>query len=285
MAEVVQWVDRHHGGDALDHLESSLETHHPAPALLSGILATDAREQSGIWSTTSGVLGAYRSLGALRSTEGPALDPQRFVEGAHTLHICAPGRQQALIAPLVVGMLSEIQAAAYERADVHRPVLFALDELANIAPLPDLPQLVSEGGGQGLLTIGCLQDLSQARTRWGAEADGLLSLFSTTLLLGGIADRTTIRSFSDLAGPTEIARRSHSVSTGQHRRAVASLTTSSSREPLLNIDEVSRGRPGHGLLLDARNQVGWVKLTVAHRDEPWRTLTRAHDRGVLARDR
>ena len=285
MAEVVQWVDRHHGSDALIELESSVGSNHPAPALLSGILATDSREQSGSWSTTSGVLGAYRSLGALRSTEGPVLDPRRFVEGNHTLHICAPGRQQALIAPLVVGLLSEIQTAAYERGDVHRPVLFALDELANIAPLPDLPQLVSEGGGQGLLTIGCLQDLSQARTRWGAEADGLLSLFSTTLLLGGIADRATIRSFSDLAGPTEIARHSHSISGGQRRRPVASLTTSSSREQRLDVDEVSRGRPGHGLLLDAHNHVGWVQLTVAHRDEPWRMLTRVHDRATRSRDR
>ena len=46
------------------------------------------------------------------------------------------------------------------------PVLLALDELANIAPLPELPSMVSEGGGQGLVTLACFQDLSQARHRW-----------------------------------------------------------------------------------------------------------------------
>ena len=47
------------------------------------------------------------------------------------------------------------------------PTLLALDEVANIAPIPDLPAMVSEGAGQGLLVLACLQDLSQARVRWG----------------------------------------------------------------------------------------------------------------------
>ena len=182
---------------------------------------------------------------------------------------------------MVVGLLSEIQAAAYARADVHNPVLFALDELANIAPLPDLPQLVSEGGGQGLLTIGCLQDLSQARARWGREADGLLSLFSTTVVLGGVADRSTLSALSELAGPTEVRRSSLTVTRHRRSRPGTSTTTSSTRERLLDVDQVARGRPGHGLLLDASNQVGWLKLTVAHRDEPWRSITRDLDQRRL----
>jgi len=53
-------------------------------------------------------------------------------------------------------------------------MLFALDEVANIAPL-ELPQIASEGGGQGLMLLAALQDLSQARARWGAQADGFLT--------------------------------------------------------------------------------------------------------------
>ena len=147
--------------------------------------------------------------------------------------------------------------------------LLALDELANIAPLPDLPQIVSEGGGQGVLTIGCLQDLSQARTRWGTEADGFLSLFSSTLLLGGVADRSTLRAFSDLAGTELVARRSITQQGSGLRRR--SSTDSYSREPALPLDAVASSRPGEALLLDARKAVGRVTLTVAHRDEPWRS--------------
>ena len=81
--------------------------------------------------------------------------------------------------------------AAYARARDGRsgpPTLLALDEVANIAPIPDLPAMVSEGAGQGLLVLACLQDLSQARGRWGHAADGFLSLFGTTVVLPGIAD-------------------------------------------------------------------------------------------------
>jgi len=62
-------------------------------------------------------------------------------------------------------------------------LLLALDELANVAPLPRLASIVSEGGGQGVVTLACLQDLSQARSRWGTSAEGFLSLFPTTVVL------------------------------------------------------------------------------------------------------
>jgi hypothetical protein len=285
MGTVVRWADRHHGTDALGLLEMNVGSDHPASGLLAGILATDSREQSGIWSTTSGVLSAYRSLGALRTTKSDALDIESFVDAPHTLYICSSGRQQELLAPLVVGLVREIQSAAYQRSNNDRPVVFALDELANIAPLPDLPQLVSEGGGQGVLTIGCLQDLSQARARWGREADGFLSLFSTTLVLGGVADIATLRAVSDLAGRTEIARNSRSTSRDARGARSHSINTSARPEERLAVDEIARSTPGTGILIDAQKRVGRVDLTVAHRDEPWRSLTARPPRTRIVENR
>ena len=46
-------------------------------------------------------------------------------------------------------------------------MLWALDEVANIAPIGDLPALISQAGGQRLQVMVGLQDLSQARSRWG----------------------------------------------------------------------------------------------------------------------
>ena len=272
MATVVGWIDRRRGEPALEILESVAGDDHPSTSLLSGILASDSRELSSIWSTTSGVVGAYRSLGALNATRETLLDADLFVEHPNTLYICAPGRKQTLLAPLVVGLLSEIQSAGYRRNTPEQPLLFALDELANIAPLPDLPQLVSEGGGQGVLTIGCLQDLSQARARWGSEADGLLSLFSTTLLLGGVADMKTLRSISELAGEHTVIRQSESLSRDAKGLRTQSRSLSPQRENRLGIDEIAHGRANHGIVLDATKRLGWIRLSQAHRDEPWRSL-------------
>jgi type IV secretory pathway TraG/TraD family ATPase VirD4 len=272
MATALRWCDRHEGHEALDRLEGLAGPEHSATSLLTGILATEQREQSAIWSTTSGVLGAYRSLGVLDSTLGPELDPEAFVEGAHSLFICSSARRQALLAPLVVGMLGDIQSAAYRRGDVERPVLFALDELANIAPLPDLPQLVSEGGGQGVLTIGCLQDLSQARQRWGQMADGFLSLFPVTVVLPGVADARTLASLRDLAGDRDVLTITDSTSGGGAHRDTWSRSISTQRRARVSLDEAARGRDGHGLVIGSDNQVGWVELTRSYRDDPWRSL-------------
>jgi len=296
MAAVVAWIDRHDGSVALRTLAERRGEDHPATHLLAGILTTDAREQSGIWSTASGAVAAYRSTAALASTEPPLFDASTFCAGANTLYVCATGRWQRLLAPLVVGLLSDVRDAAYARAQAGQtspPVLLALDELANIAPIPDLAALVSEGPGQGLLTLACLQDLSQARARWGREAQAFLSLFGTTVVLPGIADVATLETISALAGRTEVATRTVGTSLAPGGALHRSATTSTERRERLAVDEIARGRPGAAVAVDARNRVGWVQLTPAHATPPWRDLlgparellAGARDRGPFDVDR
>ncbi|HTV10864.1 MAG TPA: TraM recognition domain-containing protein [Acidimicrobiales bacterium] len=62
--------------------------------------------------------------------------------------------------------------------------------------------------GQGLLTMACLQDLSQVRGRRGQAADGFFSLFGTKVLLGGIGDMKTLEAVSRLAGQVDVPVRS-----------------------------------------------------------------------------
>ncbi len=184
-----------------------------------------------------------------------------FVRGPNVLHVVSPSRHQAAAAPLVVGLLDALVHATYDAHADGASLLLALDELANVAPLPSLPSVVSEGAGQGVLVLGCLQDLSQARVRWGVAADGFLSLFPTTVVLPGIADRVTLESLSQLAGRHEVTVTS--VSGGRRR---GSVTTSLAQRDRMAPDEIARGVGGHALVLDATKQVGFVALTPAHDD-------------------
>ena len=154
-----------------------------------------------------------RTEAARASSREAPLDLDAFLGGPHQLHIVAPSRHQAVTIPLVVGLIEEIVHATYDRHEEGARLLLALDELANVAPLPRLAGIVSEGGGQGVLTMACLQDLSQARSRWGTSAEGFLSLFPTTVVLPGIADRPTLEMLRSLAGRALVsdARRSSSV--------------------------------------------------------------------------
>jgi type IV secretory pathway TraG/TraD family ATPase VirD4 len=159
------------------------------------------------------------------------------------------------VAPIVVAFLEQIRTGTYAasagavagRSASPVPVTLVLDELANIAPLPDLPAMVSEGGSQGLLTLACLQDLSQARQRWGRAADGFLSLFGTKLVLPGIGDLDTLELVSRLGGEIDVPARS--VSTNPWQWGVASVTWTTHRQRRLPVEAVSQQAPGSALVL------------------------------------
>jgi hypothetical protein len=190
IADVVRWVLRHdlnEPGAVLEREQADV-----ACEVLEGIARTDQRERSSIFSATAGVLALYSTDSAREAAAVPNFDPDEFAASSDTVFITAPAHRQALCAPLVVGLLEQIRHATYRRAASGArglPVFLCLDEVANIAPIHDLPALVSEAGGQGLHVLACLQDLSQARARWGDQAaDGFLSLFQTKLILPGVCD-------------------------------------------------------------------------------------------------
>ncbi len=161
------------------------------------------------------------------------------------------------------------------------PVLWALDEVANIAPIKSLPSIVSEAGGQGLQVLACLQDLSQARARWGVAAEGFLSLFGTKVVLPGIGDRPTLETLSILAGDWDRPYVAYNYSTGRatthgpgpfnftrSENSQDGYTYTTQREPELTPAEVANIPSGDALLLTAG---AWTRVQLApcFKAEPW----------------
>jgi type IV secretory pathway TraG/TraD family ATPase VirD4 len=206
------------------------------------------------------------------------------VQGNDTIYITAPEDKQALCAPLIVGLLEQIRHAAYLKARSHNPgrrMLWALDEIANIAPIHDLPALVSQAGGQNLQVMIGLQDLSQARTRWSdAAADGFMSLFQTRLILNGIADSRTLESISMALG--EYDRKLYSASTGRSESdewfspqgCNESVSYQTHRQRTLSPGEIAQLPDGHALLLRGAAW-GLIGLTPWFRYEPWASIAHA----------
>jgi type IV secretion system protein VirD4 len=272
MASVCRWVLGRELREPLGALEAS--GHEMAQVVLRGVLETEDRERSGIFSTASGLLAAYRSEAALATTVNPNFDPARFACSSDTLYICAPAHAQAQLAPLVVALLEQIRTAVYARPKDAAPVVFALDEVASIAPLPSLPAIAAEGGGQGLVTLACLQDLAQARARWGEVAEGFFSLFNSKLIFPGIGDYRTLQLISALAGEEEV----HTKSVNFPQRLLfvkstqrASVTHSSTWRPRLPIDAVAQGCPGYALCLKGA-AFSWLHMIPWFEQKFWRTI-------------
>lgn len=244
LAVVLSWLHRRH----LDMALSILEDHHAhrGADLLQGIARTDSRELSGIFSTADGLLAAYRTDAALEATRDPSFDPDYFAASGDTLYLVSPTATQNLHTPLVVTLLDQIRTATY-RWHPQPPMLYALDELANIAPLPDLPATLAEGGSQGLVIFACLQDLSQARARWDKAADGFLTLFTHKIVLPGIADPATLKNISTLAGDIDIPIQS----TSRENRLFArtTITTGTRRQKHLPESAIASQPPGTAILI------------------------------------
>jgi type IV secretion system protein VirD4 len=281
VSELVRWVLR----QDLNTAGLTLQDHDAQVAndVLVGIAKTDQRERSSIFSATAGLLAAYNANATRTAARNPNFNPDQFVAGSDTIYITAPAHKQALCAPLVVGLLEQIRHATYQQAASRPPgeppVFLCLDEVANIAPIHDLPALVSEAGGQGLHLLACLQDLSQARNRWGdAAADGFLSLFQTKLILTGIADPRTLEAISLALGEYDRGLVSHTIGRSHSDKLFPgpgtnseSVTYHTQRHRTLPPGEIAQLPNGRGLLLCGARW-GLLRLTPWYRTQPWRQI-------------
>ncbi|MDP9381514.1 MAG: type IV secretory system conjugative DNA transfer family protein [Chloroflexota bacterium] len=258
---------------------------------LVAIAATEERERSSIFSTARIVLTAYGSDAAAARSQYQNFDADKFVRSADTVYITAPSHLQSILAPLVVGLLEEIRNATYDLArrqargeeKLTQPVLWALDEIANIAPLKKFPSIVSEAGGQGLQIMASFQDLSQARARWGAAADGFLSLFGTKVVFPGIGDKKTLEALSTLVGDWDRPYTTFNTGTGQSTQvgvpmgvmlgtnSSTGLSYTSKREALLSAAEVANIPQGHALTVRAQRW-GLVETTPFFRSAVWQAV-------------
>lgn len=189
-------------GDRALELDASLAIEN-----LGAVMDYDERQRSGVISTAQTVTDAYNYAAGLWTCLDQNFDPDQFVRSTDTVHIVASSRRQAAVAPIIAAFLTAIQEATYalNRADPFlssdRPsVLVVLDEVANIAPVKELPRYLSEGGGQGLQVVVMFQNLQQAEVSWPVQGKSLLGYFAVKFVLTGQSDKPVLEALSALSG-------------------------------------------------------------------------------------
>jgi type IV secretory pathway TraG/TraD family ATPase VirD4 len=137
---------------------------------------------------------------------GSATDLAAFLRAGGTCYLLADERRASVLAPVMSAFADDLIETAKSVADtlpggrLDPPLMLALDEVANIVPLPQLPALMSFAGGTGIFITAVLQSMAQARSRWGRDAAAMLFSASTVkLILGGLAG-DDLREISELAG-------------------------------------------------------------------------------------
>lgn len=161
--------------------------------------------RSSIESTVQMLLRAYRSPRVQASARSCELTPERLVEAPNTLYLIGDSHRSRLLRPIFLALLQEVVDHAFHHATIRggrlrHPLLLCLDELGNVAPLPNLAEVASSAPSHNIQLVSIFHDLAQAKSRYGEQAQTVINSHRARLLLPGVADLETLRYFSDLLG-------------------------------------------------------------------------------------
>lgn len=205
---------------------------------LKGIIETKAdKELSSILSTT-------------RTALKPLINPvvmEKLMKSNFTIDdnttICVLSKHNDSTSSFVSIFLEHIiyelksKAQKTDRGYLNPSARLVLDEIANIAKLNSLDNLMSDSGGRGITSIILLQSLQQLRTLYGHDkGDAIYEASTAKLILGGMSNIKDLRDIQELIGKKSTV-----------------FSNNPNKEYILEIDDIYGLARYHGLLI-YRNQ-------------------------------
>ena len=192
---VLAWLDTQNTEEPAELLAGTRAV--AALRQLHGTASLDERNRGTTYMSAGSVLAAYRYPELQRDSD-TALTADAFLDDhRNTLYIVAADRHQQLLTPLIATILSGLLHETAERASQSAPLSPTLrvlmDEAANIAPLRDLPRLLSQAAGHGIRIATVWQTIAQLEERYRTAADTILANSAAKIFLGPIADEATQR--------------------------------------------------------------------------------------------
>lgn len=218
MAKVLNWLNTFEFDDPSIVITSADVDEEERAAALSDLATFEhpaTNQAAGEWATATNVLGAYRGHKVRTGARGKPFDIERFIAGLaqdsdteqlDTIYVIADSRRSTVLAPLVASFITSLRDAKVRANEANSEGLylrFVLDEVTNIATLPDLAELISQAGGSGIQLLVAIQDPAQAEARWGVEAASFVSLANNVVVLPGVRNRELLATLSQLGGDYE----------------------------------------------------------------------------------
>jgi len=192
-----------------------------------------------------------------------------FVLSTDTVYCLVDDSRESSTAPIITALVSaiieEAKSVSQHTTTGRLPtaMTLVLDEVANVSPLPQLPNLMSDGGGRGLHTWIFAQSMSQLVGKWGPEAaTTIFESSAAKIIFGGLADETFLEKISRLIGTHQVTQTSKSLQRNGAGRDTTSTSTSEREERRMKVEDIRKIPEGKALLL-YREKEAIVQLT------PW----------------
>jgi len=222
---------------------------------LDAAIHMDPRTRDSVWAGVRAAMAALadpRVRRALDPAPGAELDVEEFLCRKGTLYLLGTGAGAGAAAAFLAALLEDITETARRLAAqmpggrLDPPLTLVLDEIANLSPLPSLPTLMADGGGNGISTTAVLQSLAQARDKWGEQpASAIWEAATAKVILGGASSPRDLQDLSQLIGE----RDEQTVSTSRDPRGGRSTSTAIRRVPVLPPDALRTLPFGTAVLL------------------------------------
>lgn len=184
---------------------------------LEALAAAEPRFRGLVWANVVQVLGCFSDpsvMDACSPRSSEMFDLSAFLSGRNTLYILGKEKKNASIAPVITAMMESIFdetrkiAARMPGSRLDPPLTVELNEVAHIAPLPNLPAYMGDSGGFSIALHIYLQSLSQARSRWGEhEAMIMWDNAAVRIIMGGSGNVADLEDVSRLMGEIPADRR------------------------------------------------------------------------------
>ncbi|MFE3502696.1 type IV secretory system conjugative DNA transfer family protein [Kitasatospora sp. NPDC059160] len=222
--------------------------------------------QSGIYQNARTAVSALRDEKVLAwmlpDRHRPRFRPEEFALSRDSLYLLS--KKSGAAAAIVAALTDAVFTTASEAGERHggrlpEPMRAVLDEVANICPIADLPDLYSHLGSRGITALSIFQSYAQGVRAWGEAGMNALWGASTKKIIGvGLDDPRFVNDIATLVGNHEVTRGSYTRS-----RDGGSTSISEQREQILEPAQIRAMKRGTALLLATGMPVAQIAL------RPW----------------
>jgi type IV secretory pathway TraG/TraD family ATPase VirD4 len=210
MADVLRWSTKDSDDEPVTLLRKTSGAREGVLQMMDGFYRQPETTRSNLWTTvqtTTACLFGEAAQAVFCQPVAESFDLEAFLRsGQDTIYLLIDEEQASALAPLVSTFVAEITTTARRLAQnaptgrLDPPLGMILDEVTNVVPLPDLPQLMSYAAGSGIFVVAVVQNLAAAEHRWRAVGRKMLWANATIkIALGGLAGED-LDAFSHLAG-------------------------------------------------------------------------------------
>ncbi|MYR08984.1 TraM recognition domain-containing protein [Gordonia sp. SID5947] len=177
---------------------------------LKSVANNQSESTDDVFGTASMLLDPLADPSIARMVDVPrheSIDLESFVlGGANTLYLACKSEQKK-VAPIVSALTAEVyrildrQSQREPNNRLAVPARLVLDEVNNIAPIPHLPDKMTDSGGRGISIWAFAHNRLQNIKRWGQTAGQEFTINAPNrIILPGLGDQQELDSLSRLFG-------------------------------------------------------------------------------------